>query len=65
MLVLSRKCEAEIFIGPDIIIKVLEIQKGQIKLGIVAPRNTSVWRGELLPITDRAETRVAQGACRN
>jgi len=57
MLVISRKCKTEVQIGPDIIIKVLEIHKGQIKLGIVAPRGSSIWRRELLPIADRGELR--------
>ena len=45
MLVLSRRCATEIYIGPDIIIKVLEIHKRQVKLGIEAPSGFSVWRG--------------------
>jgi carbon storage regulator len=58
MLVLSRKCDTEIRIGPDVTIKVLEIHKGQVKLGIEAPSRLPVWRGELLPITDRGEPSV-------
>ena len=42
MLVISRKCHAEICIGPDITIKVLEIRKGQIKVGIDAPSQLSI-----------------------
>ena len=37
MLVLSRRGDKEIYIGPDITIKVLEIHKRQVKLGIEAP----------------------------
>ncbi len=55
MLVLSRGCHAEIHIGQDITIKVLEIRKRQVKLGIEAPTGLSVWRGELLPLTGRGE----------
>lgn len=58
MLVISRKCNAEICIGPDIIIKVLEIRKGHIKVGIDAPSQRSIWRGELLPNTDRKQPSV-------
>jgi carbon storage regulator len=58
MLVLSRKRDAEIRIGPEITIKVLEIRKGQVKLGVEAPGRLSVWRGELLSISDRGETGV-------
>ena len=49
MLVLSRRCETEICIGPDITVKVLEIRKGQVKLGIEAPSRFTVCRRELLP----------------
>jgi carbon storage regulator CsrA len=65
MLVLSRRCATEIYIGPDIIIKVLEIHKRQVKLGIKAPSGFSVWRGELLPIPDRGEPSVEQDSCRS
>ena len=62
MLVLSRKCDAEIYIGPDITIKVLEIHKRQVKLGIEAPSRFSVLRGELPPIPDRGEPSVEHRA---
>jgi carbon storage regulator CsrA len=52
MLVLSRKCNTEIHIGSGIIIKVLEIYKRQVKLGIEAPSGFSVQRGELLPVNN-------------
>jgi carbon storage regulator len=55
MLVLSRGCDTEICIGSDITIKVLEIHKRQVKLGIEAPSGLSVWRGELLPVADRSK----------
>jgi carbon storage regulator len=51
MLVLSRKRETEIYIGPEITIRVLEIHKRQVKLGIEAPHGFSVRRGEVPPIT--------------
>ena len=52
MLVLSRHRASEIYIGPNIIVKVLEIRKRQVKLGIEAPSGLSVWRGELTPLTE-------------
>jgi carbon storage regulator CsrA len=58
MLVLSRKSEAEIYIGPDITVKVLEIHKRQVKLGIEAPSRFSVRRAEILPVTDRGDFAV-------
>ncbi len=47
MLVLSRKLEEEIYLGNDICIKVVEINKGVVKLGIEAPKNMQILRGEL------------------
>jgi carbon storage regulator CsrA len=58
MLVLSRTCETEVCIGSDITIKVLEIHKRQVKLGIAAPSGLSIRRGEILPITDRGDPAV-------
>lgn len=55
MLVLSRRCDMGICIGSDITIKVLGIQKRQVKLGIEAPSGLSVWREELVPIVDPSE----------
>ena len=46
MLVLSRRSDSTIQIGTDVKITVLEIHKGRVKLGIQAPNEISVWRGE-------------------
>jgi carbon storage regulator len=48
MLVLSRKLNQEIRIGDDIVIRVLEIKGNRVRLGIFAPREVPVLRGELL-----------------
>jgi len=47
MLILARKLEEEIYLGNDISIKVVEINKGMIKLGIEAPKDMQILRGEL------------------
>lgn len=47
MLVLSRREEQEIRIGPDIRIRVLRVSGSTVKLGIEAPRQTSILRAEL------------------
>ena len=44
MLVLTRKIGEEIVIDEDIRVKVVEIRRGRIRLGIVAPRNRRVER---------------------
>ena len=65
MLVLSRKRETEIYIGSDITIKVLEIHKRQVTLGIKAPSGFSVRRGEPLPITHHGDPAVGKGFIRS
>lgn len=47
MLVIRRKREQRIRIGEDIEITVLEIDNGQVKLGIQAPRSVPVFREEI------------------
>ena len=47
MLVLTRKSDESIRIGEDIVIKVIRTGKGSVKLGIAAPADVRVLRGEL------------------
>jgi carbon storage regulator len=47
MLILTRHIGQTIFIGDDIQISVLGIKGGQIRLGISAPKDTSVHRLEV------------------
>ena len=47
MLVLTRKAGESIVIGSDIRVTVLEMQGRQIRLGIEAPADVSVHRGEV------------------
>ncbi|WP_397570614.1 carbon storage regulator [Schlesneria sp. T3-172] len=47
MLVLSRKPSEKIHIGPDITITVVRIGPNTVRLGIDAPREMNVRRGEL------------------
>jgi carbon storage regulator len=50
MLVLSRKLGEKIFIGDNICITVVDIDRGKIRLGIEAPRDVPIYRQELLPL---------------
>lgn len=50
MLVLSRRVNEEIVIGDNIVVKVLDVGRGRIRLGIEAPRDVPVKRSELLPV---------------
>ncbi|MCH7679298.1 carbon storage regulator CsrA [candidate division KSB1 bacterium] len=47
MLVLTRKLGETIVIGDDIVIKVVDIHGKQIRLGIDAPTEISIFRGEI------------------
>ncbi|AQW80957.1 carbon storage regulator CsrA [Campylobacter pinnipediorum] len=47
MLILSRKENEEILLGNDIKLVVVSINKGAVKLGIEAPKNTMILRSEL------------------
>lgn len=47
MLVLSRHKEGLIHIGNDITVKVVSIKNGVVKLGIDAPKDVSIQRGEV------------------
>lgn len=47
MLILTRKLGEGIVIGPDVVVRVIEIKGGQVKLGIDAPHETSVHREEV------------------
>ena len=58
MLVLTRKPNEKIIIGDNIVITVVEIKGDSIRLGIEAPREVKVYRGELYE-TIAAENRQA------
>jgi len=49
MLVLSRKAHEGIWIGDNVLVTVLSIQRGRVKLGIEAPDEVHVERTELRP----------------
>jgi carbon storage regulator len=48
MLVLTRKLMEQLYIGDDICVTVVRLEGGQVRLGIDAPRDVAVVRGELL-----------------
>lgn len=49
MLILSRRSDESIHIGCDIVVTVLRIGRGRVVIGIEAPRDVSILRGELPP----------------
>lgn len=52
MLVLSRKRGERIHIGEDIVITVVDVDRGKVRIGVEAPRDVPVYRQELLPPED-------------
>ena len=47
MLVLSRRANQAIMIGPDIVVRVLDIRGDQVRIGVDAPRSVAVHREEV------------------
>ena len=47
MLVLTRRKQEAIWIGPNIYVTVLDIQRGRVRLGFEAPRDVQIHRAEL------------------
>lgn len=56
MLVLSRKLNEKIYIGDNITITVVDIDRGKIRLGIECPRDIPIYRQELLPLKDATQS---------
>lgn len=48
MLALTRKEQQEIFIGRDIIVRIVSVSGNRVQLGIEAPNDVPVFREELL-----------------
>ncbi len=48
MLVLSRKIGESLRIGEDIELVILDVNRGQVRIGIDAPKTTNIVRSELL-----------------
>ena len=62
MLVLTRKVGEKVLIGGGVVVTVLAVRGGRVRLGITAPAEVSVRRGEFGPGNDPAPGgRVAGG----
>jgi carbon storage regulator CsrA len=61
MLVLTRKVDEQIMIGNDIKITLLRIRGNQVRIGIDAPREMRVLRGEIDPLEATAKTTSGTG----
>jgi carbon storage regulator len=63
MLLIRRRPQESILIGDSIEIQVLEISRGQVKLGVVAPTEVPILRKEILltETENRAASRSISG----
>ena len=52
MLVLSRKTQERILIGDDVVVTIMRIRGDTVRVGIEAPRETNIVRGELVEPKD-------------
>lgn len=59
MLILSRKMGESIHLGDSVTVTVLGVARGQVKIGIDAPRELSVHREEVYRRIQEEQTRVA------
>ncbi|MBN2804897.1 MAG: carbon storage regulator CsrA, partial [Deltaproteobacteria bacterium] len=65
MLVLTRKLNQSIMIGDEIEIKIIDIKQGQVKIGVVAPRNVKVHRSEVYEEIQRENILAAKAPSTN
>ena len=62
MLVLTRKVDEEINIGDDIVIRVVAVNRGNVRLGIEAPGNVSIYRKEVYEKIQEQNLLASKGA---
>ena len=59
MLVLTRKKNESIIIGEGIEVKIACINRNQVRVGIIAPRNVPIYRKEIAPfVTDNESAAI-------
>jgi len=56
MLVLSRKHGESIIIGDDVIVTITQISGDRVRVGVDAPRQIPIMRGELVPPDVKPDT---------
>ncbi len=59
MLVLSRKAKESIMIGPNIEVRITKIEGDTVRLGIIAPKEVSIFRKEILSLIESSNRTAA------
>lgn len=62
MLVLTRRVGETIRIGDDVSISIIEVQNGQVRVAIDAPREIPVHREEIYQVVQAENRQAAQNA---
>ena len=62
MLVLTRKVGERINIGDDIIVRVIEVNRGNVRIGIDAPGTVSIYRQEVYEKIQEQNLLASKGA---
>jgi carbon storage regulator len=63
MLVLSRKVGEKLVIADNIVVEIVRIRGNRITLGLVAPEDVKIVRGELKKHADKNEPKPMLKAC--
>ena len=64
MLVLTRKPHQQIMLGDDIVINVVEVQGDNVRIAIDAPRDITIYRGEIYRAIQEENKKAAMDAPR-
>lgn len=59
MLVLTRKMGEKFYVGEDICVTLVEIDRGKVRIGIEAPADVPIYREEIMTIEQREARRAA------
>lgn len=62
MLVISRKPMESFFIGDNIEVTVISIDRGQVRIAIEAPKDVPIMREELLPVRTEQQHELGREA---
>lgn len=63
MLVITRREGEKIHVGKDVVVTVTQVRGGKVRIGVEAPKETLIWRGELgeKAVQTRAEEDTKEG----